>query len=290
MEGFIQVQRKMQDSIVFQNPYYYKLWSYLMFKARFKPGKIFIGNQEVHLDINQLVWGRKEATAELNQGISAKEKKSESTWENYLKKFEKMGILNRKVNSKFTVVTLTDDWLSQSENEESSQEFSHQVNSTLTSTYQQVNNNLTQKKKVNNVFTSPTTNLINLNTTNACEMYEIAFPEKPLNHFIAQSIAEWINDFGGQEEIVCLAIKNAAEYSADNFKYAENTMKRWEKEGVKTLADAQAQIDKFNYAKDVRMNQEVERQQQKERVVDSKLQVPMHNWVTRNQEEQPHEN
>ncbi|TFJ40157.1 hypothetical protein CKN73_07495 [Carnobacterium divergens] len=278
MEGFIQVHRKMQDSIVFQNPYYYKLWSYLMFKARFKPGKIFIGNQEVQLDINQLVWGRKEATAELNQGISAKEKKSESTWENYLKKFEKMGILNRKVNSKFTVVTLTDDWFIKSEDEESSQEFSQQVNSSLTSSYQQLNNNLTQKKNVNNVFTSSTANLSNINSTSAGEMYELAFPKKPMNQVIAQSIAEWINDFGGQEEIVCLAIKNAAEYSADNFKYAENTMKRWEMQGVKTVEDAQALIDKFDQEKNRKIEQEMTSKASM-KSTGSTMKVPLHNWL-----------
>lgn len=141
-----------------------------------------------------------------------------------------------------------------------------------------------QKDTNNKVLSSsPTTKYNNININARARVYDLyqrAFPKKPLNEFIAQSIAEWINDFHGQEEIVCLAIKNAAEYSAENFKYVENTLKRWKAQGVKTEADAKKIIADFDQRKQEKIKREAARQGE-EQIQPAELpHVPLYNWVT----------
>ena len=106
LSGYIQVHRKLKHSLVFQDPYYLKLWLWLLFRARYKRGTVLIGNQVIQLEIGQLIWGREEASAELNQGLKGKNQRSTSTWETYLKTLEKMGKLTRQPNNKFTLVTI----------------------------------------------------------------------------------------------------------------------------------------------------------------------------------------
>ena len=46
--------------------------------------------------------------------------------------------------------------------------------------------------------------------------------------FITQSIQHWVNDFGGQDEIVILAIDDMLKNGARNYKYLDKILKSWE--------------------------------------------------------------
>ncbi|MFC0278128.1 Lin1244/Lin1753 domain-containing protein [Enterococcus devriesei] len=52
--------------------------------------------------------------------------------------------------------------------------------------------------------------------------------------FITQSVQYWVNDFGGQDEIVILAINDMLQHNARNYSYLEKILKSWEELGLDT--------------------------------------------------------
>ncbi|MGO2892461.1 MAG: Lin1244/Lin1753 domain-containing protein [Enterococcus devriesei] len=52
--------------------------------------------------------------------------------------------------------------------------------------------------------------------------------------FITQSIQYWVNDFGGKDEIVILAINDMLQHNARNYSYLEKILKSWEELGLDT--------------------------------------------------------
>lgn len=266
------------DSVIFQNLHYLKLWLYLLFKARYTPGDVLVGQTVVTLQVGQLIWGRNKAAEILNDGLVGKQIKDPTSWENYLKKFEEMGKIQRKVHNKFTVVTIVKYKFYQDTANKHSQENSQQFHNNFSITSQQ----FPTKNKENNPLSSTTTTQYPNKVPHwrVYDLYQQAFPKKPLNEFIARSIAEWINDFQGQEEIICLAIKNAAAYSAENFKYVDKTLERWKEQGVKTAADAKKIIADFNYRKQEKFKCEGVRQRSDHIQMEDLPHVPLYNWLT----------
>src|SRR5690625_1467619 len=92
------------DNPVFQDPYLFKLWMYCLLNASHKEHKQLVGKEVVTLQEGQFIWGRNEASNELNHGTKPSERKSPSTWERYLKLLEELEMLNRETNNKHTVV------------------------------------------------------------------------------------------------------------------------------------------------------------------------------------------
>lgn len=52
--------------------------------------------------------------------------------------------------------------------------------------------------------------------------------------FITQSIQYWVNDFGGQDEIVIQAINDMLEHDARSYSYLDKILKSWEESGLDT--------------------------------------------------------
>ena len=118
---------------------------------------------------------------------------------------------------------------------------------------------------------------------NAYEMYSVAYPTKPINPIIAQSIAEWINDFGGHENVVSYAIEQAGANAASTPKYFETILKSWEIKGVKTLEDAMKLTVDFERKRDQEIQEKVNKQQldmiQFEESQKPIPKVTLHNWL-----------
>lgn len=283
MDGFIIVHRKIMDSFVFQNPYYLKLWMYCMLKASYKERSVYVGTTQVSLNIGQFVWGRKEAAADLNRGLKESEKKSVSTWENLLKKMEKEEMVTRKTTNKFTIVTIVNYEFYQknfnskltatSQQNEPNSNSSPNIKKESESVdiiddselpFGEINSNfddnLTSKKSGTPQNLNTNNNITNINNTNslgsssdryinnkyksALDMYQKSF-NRSANEFITQSIAEWINDFDGNEELVAYAIEQAGRNAAHTPRYFEVILRTWEKQGVKTLEEAIRQTEEF---------------------------------------------
>lgn len=61
--------------------------------------------------------------------------------------------------------------------------------------------------------------------------------------FITQSIQYWVNDFGGQDEIVIQAINDMIAHDARSYKYLEKILKSWESQGLDSLEKVQHFLD-----------------------------------------------
>lgn len=98
MEGWIKSHRRILYSEVFKNPYLLKVWVWCLHKASSKPYDAIVGLQTVHLEEGQFVFGLIKASEEL--GIP------KSSLDRYLKKLEKMGKVEIKHTTKYSVLTV----------------------------------------------------------------------------------------------------------------------------------------------------------------------------------------
>ena len=98
MEGYIKLYRKLLESPIFQNEKALKIWIWCLCKATHKEIDVLVGQQIVHLESGQFVFGRKKASKEL--------KINESTVYKYMQLLQDMLMVHIESNTKFTVVTI----------------------------------------------------------------------------------------------------------------------------------------------------------------------------------------
>ena len=130
---------------MFDNPELLKVWIWCLFKATHDDYAQMVGLQEVYLEKGQFVFGMKVASSEL--------KMSESKTYRLIKKLENMQNLNIKTNNKFSVITIENWGLYQSDDCKSEQQSEQQMNNKRTTNEQQMNtnkNDKNDKKEKNN--------------------------------------------------------------------------------------------------------------------------------------------
>ncbi|EHD6846326.1 hypothetical protein JQP30_002384 [Listeria monocytogenes] len=149
MDGYIALHRKIIDSWIWQDPEFYRLWSYCLVKASFKEREIFLGQQIVKLNPGQFVIGREKLEEAMNIGL--KNKRTALTWWRRLQKLEKAQMLNIKSYNKFSIVTIENWGLYQGGDIENEQQNEQQTNNKRTTDEQQTNtNNKDNKEKKDN--------------------------------------------------------------------------------------------------------------------------------------------
>ncbi|EAG4009492.1 hypothetical protein B9R48_13705, partial [Listeria monocytogenes] len=149
MDGYIALHRKIIDSWIWQDPEFYRLWSYCLIKASFKEREIFLGQQIVKLNPGQFVIGREKLEEAMNIGL--KNKRTALTWWRRLQKLEKAQMLNIKSYNKFSIVTIENWGLYQGNDIENEQQNEQQTNNKRTTDEQQTNtNNKDNKEKKDN--------------------------------------------------------------------------------------------------------------------------------------------
>ena len=141
MAGWIKLHRKLKDSLVFDNPDLLKVWIWCLLKATHDDYIQMIGLQEVELKKGQFIFGRKVAANEL--------KMSESKTYRLIKKLENMQNLNIKANNKFSVITIENWEIYQSDNNNNEQQSEQQMNNKRTTNEQQMNTNKNIKNNKN---------------------------------------------------------------------------------------------------------------------------------------------
>ena len=156
MEGWIKLHRKLLESPVFQNEKLYKIFSWCLLKASHTEHTELIGLQKVSLSPGQFVYGRHMAAKEL--------KIKESTLYKYMMWLKNEEILNIQSNNKFSVVTVVNWDLYQSDEPKSNSKVTtkeQQRNSKVTTKEQQrnTNNNVKNVKNVKNEKNNPNISL-----------------------------------------------------------------------------------------------------------------------------------
>jgi len=280
MKGWIAFHRKTLESIVWTDPVLFRLWMLCLSKAAHKANPKFIFNGLlVPIEIGQFITGRQAIAEDYNKGLKTDSRISESKAWRLLKKLEKLEMLNIKSTTKYSVISITNWNMYQGFEQQTEQ----QLNNKPTTSEQQTdtNNNVNNKDNDNNVFSSYTDK--NNKYKNAYEMYQLAYPQKPMNQFIAQSIAAWINDFGGHEDIVSYAIEQAGMNAASTPKYFERILQSWEKKGIRTLDDAIKNTEQFEAKRDKELEEKAAKQQVETEMFEQSQQpipeVTLHNWL-----------
>jgi DNA-binding Lrp family transcriptional regulator len=89
----------IEDSPVFANAEYFRIFVWLLNRVRHKPGSVALqSGQVVHLDTNECIVGRQAAARALNM--------SESTFRNRLEKLAELGAITLKKDRSFTRVSV----------------------------------------------------------------------------------------------------------------------------------------------------------------------------------------
>lgn len=282
MKGWIAFHRKTLESIVWTDPVLFRLWMLCLSKASHKANPKFIFNGLlVPIEVGQFITGRQAIAEEYNKGLKTDSRISESKAWRLLKKLEKLEMLNIKSTTKYSVISIT-NWNMYQDFEQQSEQ---RLNNKPTTSEQQTDTN----NNVNNINNGLGTNRdINNKYQNARDMYRRAYPEKPINEFIAQSIAAWINDFNGHEEIVSYAIEQAGQNAASTPKYFETILKAWEKLGITSIEQARAHTERFEAKRDQELAEKLKMQQQDlQAYEESQKPIPkvtLHNWLTQEDE------
>ena len=107
MEGWIKLHRKLIENPIFLKPELLQLFIYCLLKANHEAQKIIFNGQEIEIKIGQFITGRNAMAKDLKQNPITTYKR--------LKILENLQILNIKSNNKFSVVTVVNYGLYQSE-------------------------------------------------------------------------------------------------------------------------------------------------------------------------------
>ena len=160
MEGWVKLHRKLLESPVFQNEKLLKVFVWCLLKASHTEHAELVGLQKVSLHPGQFIYGRHKAAEEL--------KIKESTLYKYMMWLKNEEILNIQSNNKFSVVTVVNWDLYQSDEPKSNSKSNskettkeQQSNSKVTTKEQQrnTNNNVKNVKNVKNEKNNPNISL-----------------------------------------------------------------------------------------------------------------------------------
>lgn len=107
-QGWVRLPRELLKNHLFHNEKLWKVFTWCLLKATWKPHELMVGRQKVKLEPGQFVFGRHAAAQELNM-------KPSTVW-SYIKLLELDRIIDIKPNNKFSVVTVNNWELWQSDN------------------------------------------------------------------------------------------------------------------------------------------------------------------------------
>ena len=96
------------------------------------------------------------------------------------------------------------------------------------------------KTKVNNINASVSSNT--KDSEDSAVRYWLNQVNSAEAPFITQSIQHWVNDFGGQDEIVILAIDDMLKHGARNYNYLNQILKSWEESKIDTVEKARKHL------------------------------------------------
>lgn len=141
MDGYIKLYRKLLENPVFQNDRLLKVFIWCLLKASYKEHEQLLGLHTVQLQPGQFIYGRFKASQEL--------KIKPSTLNDQMNTLKRLQIIDIKPNNKYSIVTLA-NWTLYQSNEEASD---NKTDSKATTNQQQTDTNK-KGKKGNNKYSS----------------------------------------------------------------------------------------------------------------------------------------
>jgi len=99
MNGWIRLDRAIQDNFLWQEPEALKLWLYLLMAASLTDKATAFNGQMLNIKRGQLVFGLNAASARLNISIRRLRK--------YLNWFETDNMIDKQITNKFSIISIT---------------------------------------------------------------------------------------------------------------------------------------------------------------------------------------
>lgn len=244
-KGYVLFYRDIMNHAIFTDPYLYKLFSYCIFKSSHRDREVLIDNNVINIKKGQFVWGRKVATNELNLNSPPKYQLSESTWERKLKTLEKLSIINRKTNNKYTVVTIENWEVYQTTKPQTEQQNEQEMNNKRTADEQQMNTDKSLKgiKDIKDirVVVEPKNDFAEV-----IGLYQSDIQATP-PHTVINKLSDDFDMFG--KEIMLYAIKKSAIAGNRDYRFIDYLTREWRKQQLKTLEAIEQYEDKRNQQK-----------------------------------------
>lgn len=214
MEGWIKLHRKLLENPIFLNSDLLQLFIYCLLKANHEARQIIFNGKLITIQRGQFITGREVLSKELKQ-------KPTTTYKRLLL-LENLEFLNIKSNNKFSLVTVVNYDLYQSNDEESNSK----SNNKITTKEQQNNTNKNDKNDKNIIISEAPEKFFNDNFGMITPM-------------VAQSIAHWIDD-GVEEALIIELMKLSISMNIRNWAYVNKAIKNNFDINIKTLEQYQA--------------------------------------------------
>ncbi|WP_179396335.1 DnaD domain protein [Lacticaseibacillus absianus] len=223
--GWIALQRKIQTSFVWANPYVLKLWLLILFKAGFSENKFLFNGKEVRVDRGQFVTGRVALASEYNQGVTREHMLSPTSINRWLKKFRDLGMVDIQTNARYSVITVI--------NYDLYQPGGQLVDTRRTASGQQVdtikNSNNSKKESSSSSARSDVLDFWQQNGFG------------PMAPKVMQDLDFWVKDLqaiGASEasanQLLIKAMSVAIDNGARNYGYVNGVLRNWEGKGFTT--------------------------------------------------------
>jgi len=105
--GWVKEHRKEMDSLVWANPYQFKLWRQLIMLANHQDSKVIFNGKSFDVSSGQLVTGRDALAFIYNKGAQPVHQKSARLLWKWVKKFEEWQMLTISSTARYSVITIT---------------------------------------------------------------------------------------------------------------------------------------------------------------------------------------
>ena len=219
-KGWIALHRSIRDHWLYQEKRVfskYEAWLDILMDANHQRNKIVFDGQLFEVERGQRVTSIRQLCERWSW--------SNSKVNRFLKMLEDDGMIIKKSDSKKTVITIANYDVYQSpENEKTT---AKRQQSDTEATQKHTNNNDNNDKQLNNEVVGGDAH------SEIYQTYESIFGM--LNPITMQNLDYWCVDLS--PELVKEALVISAKGKAQNFKYTETILRRWEKAGVKNLND-----------------------------------------------------
>uniref|UniRef100_UPI001951068B replication protein n=1 Tax=Lacticaseibacillus mingshuiensis TaxID=2799574 RepID=UPI001951068B len=104
--GWVAVQRKIQKSFVWANPFVLKLWLLCLFKASHDGNRFLFNGEEIQVDRGQFVTGRVALAKDYNVGARGEHQLSPTSINRWMNKFRELGMVDISATARYSVVTV----------------------------------------------------------------------------------------------------------------------------------------------------------------------------------------
>lgn len=240
MQGWIKLHRKIQEHWLYQEKRKFsrfEAWIDLLMMVNHEDAKVVLGNELIEVKRGQRI-------------TSIRQLCDRWGWSNtkvtqFLKLLESDGMATVKSDSKKTVITI-DNY-----------DFYQGREDKKTTDKQQENDEEATQKHTN----KNDKNKEDEEETNPVALYERNF--FPLTPMQIESIWDWVDDFKGNQEVICMAIKETAlKNPSSPFKYLTRILVDWHKRKLFTLEDVLKAKEQYEKSKVIHLERKKQKQEQ----------------------------